>query len=76
VKQLTYVPLADRAPVAPGAADVLVVAKTVIRDLIPDLASPNGYMLDKIESLPSTPTATPSSSPTMTASTITPARRC
>jgi hypothetical protein len=50
VKQLTYVPLADRAPVAPGAADVLVVAKTVIRDLIPDLASPNGYMLDKIES--------------------------
>jgi hypothetical protein len=50
VKQLTYVPLADLAPVAPGAADIPVVAKIVIRDLIPDLASPNGYVLDKIES--------------------------
>ncbi|MCB1488577.1 MAG: esterase-like activity of phytase family protein [Bauldia sp.] len=50
IKQLAYVPLAGVTPAAPGAADIPVVEKTVIRDLIPDLASPKGYVLDKIES--------------------------
>jgi hypothetical protein len=50
VKQLTCAPLASIAPVAPGESDVPVVAKTLVRDLIPDLASPNGCVLDKIES--------------------------
>jgi hypothetical protein len=49
VKQLTFVSFADAAPAALDG-DIPVVAKTVIRDLIPDLASPNGYVLDKIES--------------------------
>lgn len=49
VKQLTYVPLAGIA-LAALDGDIPVVAKTVIRDLIPDLAGPNGYVLDKIES--------------------------
>ncbi|WP_421722896.1 esterase-like activity of phytase family protein [Bauldia sp.] len=51
VKQLTYVSLADIAPVAPGAEAIPVVEKVVVRDLIPDLLSPNGYVMDKIESL-------------------------
>jgi hypothetical protein len=50
VKQLTHVSLAGIEPAAPGASDIPVVAKTVIRDLIPDLLGPNGYVMDKIES--------------------------
>ncbi|MHB2169557.1 esterase-like activity of phytase family protein [Alsobacter sp. R-9] len=36
-------------PAAPGAADVPVVAKSLLRDLAPDLKAGNGYVLDKIE---------------------------
>lgn len=50
VKQLTYVSLTDVTPVAPGSANIPVVEKMVVRDLIPDLLSPNGYVMDKIES--------------------------
>lgn len=50
VKQLTYISVEGITPAAPGAADIPAVEKTVIRDLIPDLASANGYVLDKIES--------------------------
>ncbi len=50
VKQLTYISLKDVTPAAPGSADVPAVKKQVIRDLIADLASPHGFVLDKIES--------------------------
>jgi hypothetical protein len=50
VKQLTYISLKDVTPAAPGSADIPMAEKQVIRDLIADLASPNGFVLDKIES--------------------------
>jgi hypothetical protein len=50
VKQLTYVSLEGVAPVAPGSATIPVVTKSVIRDLLPELAAPGGFVLDKVES--------------------------
>jgi DNA-binding beta-propeller fold protein YncE len=50
VKKLTFVPLADIAPAALGDANIPVLAKTELRDLLPDLAAPNGFVLDKVES--------------------------
>ncbi len=50
VKQLTRVPLAQMVPAALGG-ELPVVTKEVVRDLIPDLAQWNGYIVDKIEGL-------------------------
>ena len=50
VKQLTFVSLKDVVPADIGSETIPVIEKTLIRDLIPDLASPNGFVLDKIES--------------------------
>ncbi len=50
VKKLTFVPLAGVTPVALDATEIPVLAKTEIRDLVPDLAAPNGFVLDKVES--------------------------
>ena len=50
VKQVVFVPLAGVTPAAIGA-EAPVVEKTVVRDLVPDLAAPGGYVLDKVESL-------------------------
>jgi hypothetical protein len=49
VKQLAFVPLDGVSP-APLGGTLPVVKKTVIRDLIPDLSAPGGFVLDKIES--------------------------
>ena len=49
VKRLYSVSLADVTPVAPGL-DAPLVQKTLLRDLMPDLASANGYVMDKVES--------------------------
>jgi hypothetical protein len=49
LKALTRVPLSAVAPVPVGSAEVPVVGKTVVRDLIPDLAAWNGYVVDKVE---------------------------
>jgi hypothetical protein len=49
VKQLTYVSLDGVTP-APLDGDLPVVEKSVVRDLIADLAAPHGFVLDKIES--------------------------
>jgi hypothetical protein len=49
VKRLYVVSLADVTPTAPGE-DAPTVEKTLIRDLMPDLASANGYVMDKVES--------------------------
>nr|WP_298690004.1 esterase-like activity of phytase family protein [uncultured Dongia sp.] len=50
IKQLTFVPLKGVMPVALDATDVPVVTKTVVRDLLPELRVPGGYVLDKVES--------------------------
>jgi len=50
VKKLTFVPLAGVTPAALGEAEIPLLAKTELRDLLPDLAAPNGFVLDKVES--------------------------
>jgi len=49
VKKLTFVSLAGVTP-APLGGELPTVRKQDVRDLIPDLAAPHGYVLDKIES--------------------------
>lgn len=49
-KQVTRVPVSALVPVKLGET-LPVVAKEVVRDLIPDLQAQNGYVVDKIESL-------------------------
>ncbi|MEM8957781.1 MAG: esterase-like activity of phytase family protein [Pseudomonadota bacterium] len=55
-KKVYRVPLSDMVP-APigGDAPLPVVSKEEIRDLIPDLTSTGGYVLDKVEGLAITP---------------------
>ena len=48
VKQITRVPAAELKP-APLEGDLPLVTKTVVRDLIPDLAGAKGYVVDKVE---------------------------
>ena len=50
VKKLTFVPLADIAPAALGDKNIPVLAKTELRDLLPDLSATHGFVLDKVES--------------------------
>jgi hypothetical protein len=49
VKKLYAVSLADMKPVALGG-ELPLVKKTELRDLLPDLKAPKGYVLDKVES--------------------------
>ncbi len=49
-KGLTFVSLAGITPAAPGATDIPVLTKTWVQDLLPMLAAPGGYVLDKVES--------------------------
>ncbi|GFE50813.1 alkaline phosphatase [Roseobacter cerasinus] len=49
-KKIYAVPLAEMAPAALGQ-ELPVVSKTLVRDLIPDLTSTGGYVLDKVEGL-------------------------
>ncbi|MCB5173762.1 esterase-like activity of phytase family protein [Microvirga lenta] len=48
VKKLYAVSMADMKPVALGG-ELPVVKKTELRDLLPDLKAPKGYVLDKVE---------------------------
>ncbi|MDF2811018.1 MAG: hypothetical protein K0S56_2049, partial [Microvirga sp.] len=48
VKKLYAVPAADMKPV-PLAKDLPLVRKNALRDLLPDLKAPKGYVLDKAE---------------------------
>lgn len=50
VKHLTKVSLTDVKPAEIGAKNAPVLKKTLVRDLLPDLKSANGYVLDKVES--------------------------
>lgn len=54
LKQITRVDLADLQP-APLEGELPLVKKQVIRDLIPDLQSTGGYVVDKVEGLAITP---------------------
>ncbi|HWA19032.1 MAG TPA: esterase-like activity of phytase family protein [Devosia sp.] len=49
VKQITRVPVSQLVPGKLGET-LPVVSKELVRDLIPDLAANNGYIVDKIES--------------------------
>jgi hypothetical protein len=49
-KLITRVPLSEMVPAPLGGA-LPVVSKQVVRDLIPDLTSTGGYVLDKVEGL-------------------------
>ncbi len=48
IKRLTRVPVADLVPAALGG-ELPLVTKEVVRDFLPDLASGNGYVMDKLE---------------------------
>jgi hypothetical protein len=50
VKKLTKVSLEGIKPAEIGAKDAPVLKKTEVRDLLPDLKSAHGYVLDKVES--------------------------
>ncbi|WP_181707503.1 esterase-like activity of phytase family protein [Chthonobacter rhizosphaerae] len=49
LKTLTEVSLAGVTPAPVGASEIPVVKKSVVRDLVPDLAAFNGYVVDKVE---------------------------
>lgn len=49
IKRLYEVSVAGLVPAAPGAAEVPVVAKRLLRDLVPDLAATGGTVLEKVE---------------------------
>lgn len=49
IKKLVFVPLAGVTP-APLDGPLPVVAKKELHDLLPDLAAPKGFVLDKVES--------------------------
>ncbi len=50
VKQVTRVALTEMVP-APLGGELPVVTKEVVRDLVPDLAAQNGFIVDKVEGL-------------------------
>ena len=56
-KLITRVPLAEMIA-APLDGALPLVSREVVRDLIPDLTSTGGYVLDKVESLAITPDGT------------------
>ncbi|QBF33173.1 esterase-like activity of phytase family protein [Thalassococcus sp. S3] len=56
-KKIYRIPLAEMTPAPLGTA-LPVVSKEEVRDLIPDLTSTGGYVLDKVEGLAITPDGT------------------
>ena len=50
LKTLKAFSVAGLQPAAPGDANVPVVRKRLVRDLVPDLQKQRGYVLDKVES--------------------------
>ena len=53
-KKVYRIPLSEMQPV-PLGGDLPVVSKELVRDLLPDLTSTGGYVLDKVEGLAITP---------------------
>jgi Esterase-like activity of phytase len=50
IKTLHVISVAGVTPAAPSDAKVPVLQKRLLRNLVPDLQKPNGYVLDKVES--------------------------
>ena len=50
LKTLHTFSVAGLTPAAPGDAKVPVLTKRLLRNLVPDLQKPHGYVLDKVES--------------------------
>jgi hypothetical protein len=50
IKTLRAFSVAGLTPATPGDARVPVVRKRMVRNLVPDLQKPKGYVLDKVES--------------------------
>jgi hypothetical protein len=50
IKKIYRIPAADMVP-APLGGELPIVSKEEVRDLIPDLAAYNGYIVDKVEGL-------------------------
>lgn len=57
LKQITRISLAEMTP-APLDAELPVVTKEMVRDLLPDLKSAGGYVVDKVEGLAIAPDGT------------------
>ncbi len=49
LKSIAEFSLAGITPAAPGSAEIPVVEKKLVRDLLPDLAATNGFIVDKPE---------------------------
>ncbi|NKC31828.1 esterase-like activity of phytase family protein [Falsiroseomonas selenitidurans] len=49
IKRLLLVSVAGLTPAAPGAAEVPVVARSLLRDMVPDLAAAQGTVQEKLE---------------------------
>jgi hypothetical protein len=49
-KKVYRIPLSEMVP-APLGGELPVVTKELVRDLLPDLKSTGGYVLDKVEGL-------------------------
>jgi hypothetical protein len=49
IKRLYAFSVAGLTPAAPGAAEVPVVTKRLVRDVVPDLARTGGIVLEKLE---------------------------
>jgi hypothetical protein len=49
IKRLYLVSVAGLTPAAPGAAEIPVVTKRLLRDVVPDLAATGGVVLEKLE---------------------------
>ncbi len=50
IKTLRTFSVAGLKPAAPGDANIPVVSKRLLRNLVPDLQKPHGYVLEKVES--------------------------
>ena len=51
IKKLVRIAMKNVSPAPLGSPEIPVVTKTTMHDLLPDLRKPNGYVLDKVESL-------------------------
>jgi hypothetical protein len=51
IKRITEVSVAGLTPAAPGATEVPLLTRRIVRDLVPDLAATGGTVLEKVEGL-------------------------
>lgn len=51
IKRITEVSVAGIAPAAPGAAEIPLLTRRILRDLVPDLAATGGTVLEKVEGM-------------------------